>query len=252
MGRTTQPPRRPSFRDSAWLAEPRYRLATDVHACLSGMHVVVLDLRKNRYLAIDVSQAAQLRAAIVDWPASTSISDRRDPDVQAAVESMLREKLIVPVASGQTVSRPETVPPAARSLFENETAQPSLNAVAIARFTGAVLITRLELWLLPLRYVLRLFEQHRRVRSSTADLATLRRLVLCFMRIRPIFFSSRGSCLFTCLALARFLRGYRADCRIVFGVQDSPFAAHCWLVCADHVLNDTPEHVAQYTPILYV
>jgi hypothetical protein len=36
----------------------------------------------------------------------------------------------------------------------------------------------------------------------------------------------------------------------VIGVKLNPFAAHCWLQVGDVVLNDLPERVAAFTPIL--
>ena len=37
---------------------------------------------------------------------------------------------------------------------------------------------------------------------------------------------------------------------VVLAVKLGPFAAHCWTQIGDQVLNDTPEEVARFTPIL--
>ena len=36
----------------------------------------------------------------------------------------------------------------------------------------------------------------------------------------------------------------------VFGVRTWPFSAHCWLQIGDAVLDDDPERVSRYTPIM--
>ena len=38
----------------------------------------------------------------------------------------------------------------------------------------------------------------------------------------------------------------------VFGVKTEPFDAHCWVQHGDVVLNDAPDRVRQYSPILVV
>lgn len=57
-------------------------------------------------------------------------------------------------------------------------------------------------------------------------------------------------CLPRSLALVDLLarRGWRAHA--VLGVRQGPFAAHCWVQAGRMVLNDTPEAVACFTPIL--
>ena len=38
----------------------------------------------------------------------------------------------------------------------------------------------------------------------------------------------------------------------VFGVKTEPFDAHCWVQHGEVVLNDAPDRVRQYSPILVV
>ncbi|MDR6512013.1 hypothetical protein J2792_002896 [Novosphingobium capsulatum] len=66
----------------------------------------------------------------------------------------------------------------------------------------------------------------------------------CFLR------TAADRCLPRSLALVDLLarRGWRAHA--VLGVRQGPFAAHCWVQAGRMVLNDTPEAVACFTPIL--
>ena len=61
--------------------------------------------------------------------------------------------------------------------------------------------------------------------------------------------SAHDRCLAKSVALMQALlrRGYPAE--LVFGVQDRPFAAHCWVQMDGMVLNDTADHVRTFMPI---
>lgn len=60
------------------------------------------------------------------------------------------------------------------------------------------------------------------------------------------------SCLLDSLALTRYLARRGMAGYIVFGVTDSPFAAHCWVQVGELVLNDTVGNTMAYMPIRVV
>ncbi len=72
-----------------------------------------------------------------------------------------------------------------------------------------------------------------------------------FLKYRPLF-PRDYLCLFDSLALVRFLSGYDLYPDWVFGVQEDPFRAHCWVQAGEVVLNDHLDNVAVYTPIMTV
>ncbi len=59
-----------------------------------------------------------------------------------------------------------------------------------------------------------------------------------------------GECLFRSVLRRRFLMalGHRPD--FVIGVRTWPFRAHCWLQSGTHALDDWPERLCAYRPIL--
>jgi len=57
-------------------------------------------------------------------------------------------------------------------------------------------------------------------------------------------------CLANTMLLSAFLRRHGIRATWVFGVRTYPFEAHCWLEWQDIVLNDTPDHVRWFTPIM--
>lgn len=62
--------------------------------------------------------------------------------------------------------------------------------------------------------------------------------------------SLRRNCLHNSLALLDFLRRRGADADIIFAVTSSPFRAHCWIQRGGWILNDAPDAIAPFTPIL--
>lgn len=61
-----------------------------------------------------------------------------------------------------------------------------------------------------------------------------------------------GKCLLRSFMLRRLLLRAGHEPLWIFGVQTWPFAAHCWLQIGDVVLDDHPDRVAPYAPILVV
>lgn len=87
--------------------------------------------------------------------------------------------------------------------------------------------------------------------SSARPKPALDEIVRGFLAIRP-FYPRDYECFFDALALRHYLarRGYATSW--VFGVRGAPFAAHCWLEFDGAVLNDEPDIVHAYRPIMIV
>ena len=90
--------------------------------------------------------------------------------------------------------------------------------------------------------------RRRAVRNDTARVAAV---TAAFIRLMP-WAPGQGACLHRAFLLLSMLRGVGADAVWVFGVRTWPFSAHCWLQVGDAVLDDDPERVSQYTPILAI
>jgi len=129
-------------------------------------------------------------------------------------------------------------------------------------------VVRLKHWIMFLRasvkasWKLRFYSMKRTVRSvdrrkrrsnnsCAVEHETLRQLLAIFHRLRP-FYARKYLCLFDSLALVEFLAYYRLYPQWVFGVVAEPFGAHCWVQNDQYVLNDRPEYVRGYTPIMVV
>ncbi|WP_157677972.1 lasso peptide biosynthesis B2 protein [Brevundimonas diminuta] len=97
-----------------------------------------------------------------------------------------------------------------------------------------------------------LLATHRRPSpSSSLSEEEVGRLTAAFVRLLP-WAPGQGACLYRAHLLRTMIRDAGGDVRWVFGVRTWPFAAHCWLQIGDAVLDDEPDRVAVYTPIMVV
>lgn len=81
------------------------------------------------------------------------------------------------------------------------------------------------------------------------DARRVAKLVWTFKRLLP-WTPGQGACLYRAFVLLGLLRRAGQDAVWVFGVRTWPFGAHCWLQIGQAVLDDDPERVAAYTPIM--
>lgn len=87
--------------------------------------------------------------------------------------------------------------------------------------------------------------------ATPADLGRVRRLTKTFARRLP-WDPAQEACLYRAWLLRRMLHSRGQSATWVFGVKTWPFGAHCWLQLDDDVLDDDPDRVARYTPIMAV
>ncbi len=235
-----------------------YLLAPHVYSCVSGQHVVLMDLERDKYLA--VVPAHRLARWVSGWPVGAQAADSpRDAD--AGTDPLVLQML----AHGMLVTDPRIGKPAApvasvrpqRSLVEFDLdIRPSVRAALLSRFGRSYLRARLSLKLRPIQSVVDAVRDRKARRGSRgapqADPARLRSLVTAFTRLRPLFYTLRGACLLDSLTLLHFLSAEGIHPDWVFGVKTEPFDAHCWVQQGEVLLNDAPDRVRQYSPILIV
>lgn len=91
-------------------------------------------------------------------------------------------------------------------------------------------------------------------RPSRGDLAVgnLVNLAAEFRVLRPWLYTARDRCLLDSLVLASYLHRLGVDPTFVIGVRTKPFAAHAWVQVGNYVVDDSPENVSGYTPILAI
>jgi Transglutaminase-like superfamily len=237
----------------------RYALAEHVFVCVNGEHLVLLDLKEDRYWALEASQTAGLGPLVVGWPVKATDSaddaDSPSPETMAAIEMLLGRGLLVDGIPPGKDATPVSAPVPKRELVSEAEAAPGSRVGSWLTFFTASAFAKLALRTWPFERVVLRVKRRKGLKgpqSGPLDAERARKLVEAFARYRVFLFSSKDECLYDSLALIEFLARYGIYPDWVFGVQTRPFAAHCWVQHGDIVFNDTVEHVTGYTPIMVV
>lgn len=239
---------------------PKYVMAPHVHACRTADHVVILDLRGDRYLAVGTPQADRLAELIDGWPptpngAPAAASDRTN-DIRL-LQRLLAQGLVAP--DGTCARNMNPIPVAgATATFVGEyaTERAPVSSRRCARFFASVAWSTFQLHARSVHSAVKAVEALRdrapRGAPEHAGLAMdrARQTVLAFVRLRPLGFAARDGCLFDSLTLIRFLAFEHLYPCWVIGVRTNPFGAHSWVQQGDLIYNDLPERVRKFTPIL--
>lgn len=242
----------------------RYGLARHVFACRDEEYIVVLDLKQDRYFALEAAKTAPLGAVLPGWPVSPAHAD-------APVGAQTAEEVAAPLlgrgwlleeSGASKDATPVVAPrPQAEIIRQTDVIGPSppagsrLGMRTVMAFVVASVLAKfvLRFWRFE-RVIRRVAERKARSTdpSRPLDLERARQLIDAFERLRVFLFSSREECLHDSLAVLEFLAQHGVFPTWVFGVRARPFVAHCWVQHEGIVFNDTVEHVTTYVPLMLV
>ena len=232
------------------MAKPRYTLKDHVFVCAHDGHVVILDLRGDRYYTLDPDNAGSLAGAVRGWPVQVPTAVAEDEVAKALLEQGI---LSEPAEAGKDATPVVVHAPSHEILPQEFGERPPLRWHTIAQFLRSTAASAIAIRRWPLERVIDRVKKRNEVhREEAPDVEEAQRLVTLFAAMRPVLFSARDACLFESLALSEFLARHGVHPTWIFGVQARPFAAHCWLQLDGSVLNDTVDHVIGYTPIMAV
>ena len=243
--------------------EAPYLLAPHVHLCVCGRHVVLMDLRRDRYIA---AQPAHLLAGWVSgWPGAEAAAESasgtgregpRGSRAPALLSKLLAQGMLVGSAGTGRRATPLALPIAQRTLLEFDFDRPPMaRAADLRRFALAWARARSSLAMRPIHSIVagvRARKAHQLQAAHGSDPQRERALLMTFVHLRPLFYTVRRACLLDSLTLVHFLAASGAYPEWVFGVRTAPFDAHCWVQRGEVLFNDTPDRVRQYSPILQV
>jgi hypothetical protein len=236
----------------------RYALADHVFVCVNGEHLVLLDVKEDRYWALEASATSGLGALVGGWPvkgADETNAEAPTAETQAAIDVLRGRGLLtdsVPLGKDAT---PVIATTPTRELISDSEQAGGAQAGSWWGFIVASAQAKIALRTQAFERVIRRVRERKAAvgpESPPFDVERARRLVAAFMHRRVFLFSSRNECLYDSLALLEYLARFGLHADWVFGVQTRPFAAHCWVQLGDIVFNDTVEHVSGYTPIMVV
>ena len=244
-----------------------YFLSPHVHLCVAGKQVVLLDLERDKYLAL--SHAHPVGQWVRGWPAAPdSQAPAGTPDEDAPVATpgaenrllgkMIAQRMLVTDPALGKIAAPIVTDEAKVALVE-----PQLHERPRAtggQFWNLLRAYAMAKWSLKRRPIKEVVEavRLRKKRASTgsalarseSDIERVRTLVAAFLYLRPLLYTAHNACLLDSLTLTRFLALYGVFPDWVFGVKTEPFYAHCWVQQGDCVFNDSPDYVGEFAPIL--
>lgn len=240
--------------------QPLYFLTTHSFMCHAGLHWIVLDLRRDKYLAIHQRDFQMLGPLLDGWSERAEFARRPGYDGNSAAATELAEEL---VDLGLLTKEPSSGRPL-ETLTLATPARPLISACASHRMdrswrhAPALLLAcarvthMLRRW--SLARIVRAIERRKRLNEKTASSAAterVRQLVLHFYALRPIY-PRDYLCMFDSLALLEFLAPHGVYPDWVFGVRSDPFEAHCWIQSGDVLLNESTEKATLYQPIMCI
>jgi hypothetical protein len=234
----------------------RYGLAKHVFVCRDEEYIVILDLKRDRYFALEAARTAALIPLLPGWPAPSPQTSGAVPEltVEEAAAPLLRQGWLLDECAASKDATPVRLPAPETDLSgSGEITGAKLGAYAVIAFLIASIFAKLALRFRRLEWVVRRVAERNAAHAGRPfDIERARQLLNAFGRMRVFLFSSREECLHDSLAVLEFLARHEVFPSWVFGVRARPFAAHCWVQYADVVFNDSIEHSSSYAPIMVV
>ena len=235
-------------------AEQKYWLSSHVHVCVTDNYAVLLDLRRDKYIGVAREHVPALGRLVVGWPVMSHSEHQHAQPPASLLNKMLDTGMLTTDPALGREAQPPSIPrpqfPAIEADLERRPHITIRNVfqVLIAAATAKTLLKRRSIE----DVVTRVQRRKERHASTDFDLDAARPLVEAFLYLRPLFFTTKDECLFDSLVLVELLARNRMFPAWLFGVTTSPFKAHSWVQAGDRVLNDQPERVSQFAPILVV
>jgi hypothetical protein len=244
-------------------AKADYSISPLIFTSVTRQGVVLLDLKRNRYLGLGYSDALVLSKHAQGFPVLDQMAEFDVPpqversDHAAILEAFLRRGIVImgPPRTGSIVSSVVSLHGSLVSIGDEITAP----AVSPSRYVPAFLFSLVWssacLRCVPLRFVVQhVYRRHSAaiVNGYTFNVSTASTLVDAFRLIRPYFFLAKEHCLLHALTLVNFLAHYRQFPLWVFGVGTDPWTAHSWVQQDNYLLDCNPESVCGLEPILAI
>jgi hypothetical protein len=237
---------------------PHARLAEHVRACRVGDQMILLDLRRSKYIGIGGTQLPALSAALLGRSGA-------EDEGEAASTPALPDEWLCRLHGQRLLSeatvvrpkreRPRPIEPIAALPMPDDDRAVSSEWIHLFRLWRATLVASAWLRGYSLASIADRIATLRTSHSQRSDglpAEAMHAEAARYMRLRPFALTTHDQCLKDSLTLIHFLATRGLFPRWVIGVRVHPFGAHSWVQSDEIVLNDLPERVRQYQPILIV
>lgn len=233
----------------------RYWIFNWIYAAISDNCLILLDGRRDKYYILSIEELSVISGRVVmDEKIKNIISHKcakHDKSHEIIARLMEKNILTSDPLLGKTLGECEYENPV--SPFEHiECDQwPEIHWRHIVSVITSGVIAALIIHFIPIRIILwfcKLSPLKQYDDNIANNQMTLARI---YKRLRPLMAKSR-ICLYDTIAFALFCRFHGEVPSIIFGVKGEPFQAHCWAQCGGWVLNDVPQNIRQYKPIMVI
>ena len=229
------------------------QLAEHVRAAESDGQVILLDLRRSKYIGIAQAQSSALAGKVRGWP-GTSRAETIHPLTVSHLEQRLLDQGLLVESSVRENGEPQ-IQPATSSV--DAPAGIQCGAPGVRETCLFLASAGLTAWWLRFHSLhaiaLKVAARRDRIQGgSTESLDGYLTAAASYEKLRPLVFSARDRCLHDSLAFVTFLAANGLSARWVVGVKTRPFGAHAWVQTGDTVLGDQHEYVRAFRPILVV
>lgn len=223
-----------------------YWLAPDVYVHVGEAGAIWLDVRHDRYFGQPREEIQGLAACVNGWPNRGEGPPTFSERACAIAEALVDRELLTRKCTGRSAAPPRLERVSSALLDDAEFG-------SSIRYAPRFALSCAKIWYRH-RSLHRAMERVT-VRATTRAWAEdertrARHLVAAFTTLRRYAYTARRACLFDSLVLVEFLAHFDLYPQLVVGIQAQPFAAHFWVQQGATVLNDRPEHVRRYTPLL--
>lgn len=234
------------------------QLATHVRACRVDDQMIFLDLLRNRYIGMGGPRLAELSMAVLGDPQAevegtdlpgTALSDDW-------VRRLRDQQLLSDKPPARLVRKMPNLPEVVIGIDEDDDDRsPVVDWHVLARlwrakFVASVWLRRHSLAEIADRVVA--LRSRRDNQESAIDADAMHAAAASYAHLRPFALTTHDRCLNDSLTLIHFLAARGLFPHWVIGVRIHPFGAHSWVQSGGIVLNDLPERVRRYRPILVV
>jgi hypothetical protein len=245
-------------------APERCGIPPHIHLCVTGAGVVILDVRRDKYLGLGREETELLANVVPGWPnppwqksicRDANETFRRTTDL---CDSLIADGVLERLPMGEearTVVALRDMRGEWISIGDEVEVHGRMRLRHLMSFLEAYLWARGSLAWRTFSYVVEEVRARKLRRARSMNRCELRRvaaMVDVFRRLRPYVFAAEGRCLLHALTLMRFLSKYELHPEWVIGVATQPWGAHSWVQWDNYLLDSNPEKVCGYTPIMMV
>jgi hypothetical protein len=240
-----------------------YFMSPLIFTSVTRQGVVLLDLKRNRYLGLGYSDALVLLKHAQGFPGLDQhvefdvLPQAVYSDDAAILETFLQRGIVTlgDAHESKIVSGVVSLRGSLTSIGDEITAQAVNPGRHVPEFLFSLLSSGACLRCIPLRFIVRHVYRRRSAALAKGYRFSVSRssaLVDAFRLIRPYFFLAKEHCLLHALTLVNFLAHYGEFPLWVFGVNSDPWTAHSWVQQDHYLLDSNPESVCGLEPILAI